>query len=504
MSIAIERAFGKARAVLKILEKSVREAGVQGQRTDQVEREIFDCLLQMGHSLMEAYFTQAGSGNIGPTVERNGEQLQRLEGKQTRTYVSIFGPVSVSRYVYAIRRGQKGYAPLDEKLALPELDQSYVLEDWLQRFCVQNAFGESVQSLRELLGTKTSKRTAERINQELASYVQPFRQSRSTEFSDEQEVLVATADEKGITMRSTLEARHGLPELPWRRFHQKKQDAKADERATKRLGKGQVKNRKQMACVGAVYSIQSWKRTADDVLNELTKKPEQPQPQQRPRPQNKHVQATLTNYEDGERREGQPAVFASLAAQVEQRDPERKKPLVCLMDGQRSLWNMQRKYLPRATCIVDIFHVIERVWSIAYLFHKEGSLVAEQMVNHYLKMMLEGKVSYAIGSLRRKSTELSKAKRETLEKALAYFQNNRDYMQYDKYLEQGYPIGSGVVEGACRHLVKDRMERTGMRWEVQGAQAMLDTRSAYINNEWEDLIEYRIQQEQLRIYGQAA
>jgi hypothetical protein len=77
-------------------------------------------------------------------------------------------------------------------------------------------------------------------------------------------------------------------------------------------------------------------------------------------------------------------------------------------------------------------------------------------------------------------------------------------MQYDKYLEQGYPIGSGVVEGACRHLVKDRMERTGMRWEVQGAQAMLDTRSAYINGEWEELMEYRIQQEQFRMYGQAA
>jgi hypothetical protein len=501
MNITAERAIGKARAILEVLEKLVREAGAQGQRADRAEREIFDALLRIGLSLMEAFFLEAGSGDVGRTVQRNGQQLRRLPGKQTRAYVSIFGRLRIARYVYAVRRGQKGYAPLDEQLALPALDQSYLLEDWLQRFCVQNAFGESVRSLRELLGTKTSKRTAERINQAVASYVEPFRASRSAELTDEQAVLVATADGKGITMRSTLEARHGMPELPWRRCRRKKQDAKAGERATKRLGRGQVKNRKQIACVGAIYSIAPWKRTADDVLHELTR---QQAPSQRPRPHNKRVQATLTTYQDGERQEGQPVVFASLAAQVKRRDPEGNKPLICLMDGQRSLWNMQRTYLSRATCIVDIFHVMERVWNIAYLFHEEGSLAAEQMVNHYLKMILEGKVSCAIGSLRRKSQGISRAKRETLDKALAYFRSNRDYMQYDKYLEQGYPIGSGVVEGACRHLVKDRMERTGMRWEVQGAQAMLDTRSAYINGEWEELMEYRIQQEQFRMYGQAA
>ena len=77
-------------------------------------------------------------------------------------------------------------------------------------------------------------------------------------------------------------------------------------------------------------------------------------------------------------------------------------------------------------------------------------------------------------------------------------------MKYDEYLEKGYPIASGVIEGGCRHLVKDRMERTGMRWHIEGAQAMLNTRSAYINGEWDEAFEYYIQQQQTRLYGQAA
>jgi len=502
MMMAVEQALGKAQGVFESLNRTVRDAGEEGRRADEVERQLFEGLLELGRILMAAFFAQTGNGDVGETVERDGQRLHRLKGTSSRLYRSIFGVLRIVRCTYAVRKGQKAYAPLDEKLALPASEQSYVLEDWLQRFCVQNAFGESVRSLGDLLGTKTSKRTAERVNQELASFVEPFRESQSSKFNDDEDILVVSADGKGVNMRSTLESRHGLPEPAWRRCHQKKQEAKAGERAKSRLGRGQVKNRKQMAYVGAVYTIKRWTRTADDLIDELAKKKEEQQ--RRPTPKNKRVQAILTNYQEGRRQDGQPSLFANLAAQVAQRDPQGSKPLVCLMDGQRSLWQMQRRWLARAVCILDIFHVIERLWQAAYCFHREGSRAAEEMVNHYLKMILEGKVSSAIGSLRRRSAKLSQKKKDALEKILVYLRNNREYMQYDQYLQQGYPIGSGVVEGACRHLVKDRMERTGMRWEVEGAQAMLNTRSAYLNDEWDELIEYRIRQEQKSLYGQAA
>jgi hypothetical protein len=88
--------------------------------------------------------------------------------------------------------------------------------------------------------------------------------------------------------------------------------------------------------------------------------------------------------------------------------------------------------------------------------------------------------------------------------AVEYLTNNREHLRYDEYLAAGYPIGSGVAEGACRHLVKDRMERTGMRWTVEGAQAMLHVRALYLNGQWEEFLTFRVEQEQARLYERDA
>ena len=88
-----------------------------------------------------------------------------------------------------------------------------------------------------------------------------------------------------------------------------------------------------------------------------------------------------------------------------------------------------------------------------------------------------------------------------MREAADYFERNRDRMKYDEYLAAGYPIGSGVVEGACRHLVKDRMERTGMRWLPSARQAMLDLRATYLNGEWDAFWDYHVEQEDQRLYG---
>src|SRR3954453_23867308 len=81
-----------------------------------------------------------------------------------------------------------------------------------------------------------------------------------------------------------------------------------------------------------------------------------------------------------------------------------------------------------------------------------------------------------------------------------YFDGNRSRMRYDEYLAAGYPIGRGVIEGACRHLVKGRLERAGMRWLPERAQAMLDLRATYLNGEWDAFWSYHVEQEDDRLY----
>jgi hypothetical protein len=253
-----------------------------------------------------------------------------------------------------------------------------------------------------------------------------------------------------------------------------------------------------MAYVGAVYTIAPHVRTVEDVVEEVNRRAREGD---RPRPQNKRVWAEMTQIVEGKVREGPSQLFSELAFEAAQRGSGKR--WVCLMDGQASLWTQKNRRLASAVGILDVFHVMERLWHAAYCFYAESSVEAEEFVEHYLRMLLEGKVGYVIGVFGRlkKKRRLRGGKRKSLEKVICYFETNKAYMRYDEYLAAGYPIGSGVVEGACRHFVKDRMELSGMRWEIEGAQAILDLRSTYLNGEWDSFIDYRIQREQTELYG---
>ena len=170
------------------------------------------------------------------------------------------------------------------------------------------------------------------------------------------------------------------------------------------------------------------------------------------------------------------------------------------------MWDAQEAYFPEAVGVLDLFHVLERVWGVAHCFHKEGSDGAEQYVEERLRDLLQGRVGYVIAGLRRRLNggKLGGSKRKVVESAVEYLANNKDHMRYDEYLAAGYPIGSGVAEGACRHLVKDRMEQTGMRWTVEGARSMLHARALYLNDQWEEFHEHRVEQEQARLYTRPA
>jgi hypothetical protein len=180
--------------------------------------------------------------------------------------------------------------------------------------------------------------------------------------------------------------------------------------------------------------------------------------------------------------------------------------LIFLSDGERALHDRQGEYLPEgAICILDLFHVLERLWKVAWCFFDEATQKPEAQgwVEKELRMLLEGKVRYVVSGLRQMMTkrELKGTRRKTVREVTGYFERNRARMKYDAYLAAGYPIGSGVVEGACRHLVKDRLERTGMRWHPDGAQAMLNLRATYLNGEWDSYWAYHVEQEDERLYG---
>jgi hypothetical protein len=486
-----EQALHKAECHLAELVNLVEQAIREGWRVDEFERASFTELLNLGGELLTAFVAAQGSGDEGPQVEREGRTLNRLEEPRRRRYVSIYGPLEVQRWVYGTRAGQKiEHVPLDARLGLPAGEISYVLEDWLERMCVKDAHRDSVNSLAALLGTraKVSVDTAEEHARQMAEHAASFRASQAPPPAREEgELLVATADGKGVPMRRLRDPH--APRTPHRR------------------GKGEKANQKQMAYVGAVYTIDRFPRTADEIVEELLRKR---RANERPRPQHKHVWAEMTRPGDGPFSEsllhGPSCLFAGLAVECHERNLQRKKERICLLDGERQLWDLQGAWLPRATGILDLFHATERLWIAAHCFHPEKSPRAEQFVERYLRLLLEGKVDSVLRSFRLLlvTRKLTGEKRRRLQAAITYYENNRRHMRYDEYLKAGYPIGSGVVEGACRHLVKDRMEGAGMRWSLAGAQAMLHLRALYLNGDWREFVEHRIAQEQIALYGQAA
>lgn len=498
--IASEREFLKAHEQFEALVERVRQAGEQQQRLDEVERGVFAELLSIGRSLLNAYVRLAGDGDVGASLhvpcvseraappadeaphqtEPAARALQRLPEPHTRRYVSIFGELTITRRVYGTRAGQKIEAvPLDARLGLPAGDFSYVLEDWQQRLCVKESFGEATGDLRELLGVAPSIRAAEVMNRQMAEFAPSFRRDQPPPPTGEEgELVVFTADGKGVPMRRPCgeKPRHG-----------------------QRRTKGQKANKKQMSYVGAVYTIDRFVRTADDVLDELARKEIACD---RPRPQHKQVAAEMTQVIEGEECNGRVTLFGELSEDVQARNPGGRKAVVAVMDGERALWDVLAFFLPQAIGILDIFHVLERLWQAAHVFHAEGSCAAEAFVTSRLRMLLEGRVDSVLRGFGRLRVQhaLSGTKRKALQTVIGYFANNRQHMQYDEYLAAGYPIGSGVAEGACRHLVKDRLEQTGMRWTVEGAQALLHLRALYLNGDWRSFVKYRIQHEQDQLY----
>lgn len=501
------KSLGKAEAAFRDMIGFVKKAIESDElRIDEVERTLFSMSLAANLHLLEAFAAGAGDGDHGETVKREGKTLVRSE-KKTKLYRSIFGVLGIERYLYSLGAKRKTeWAPVDARLGLPAGEQSYVLEDWMIRLCVKESFAEGVGSLRDLLGLKTSVRAAEVMARNMATHADAFSESKTSVAPEgEQEILVLAADGKGVPMRRPLEQR-----LREEQAAAAAADGGASTPATdgaaapppKRLKRGEKRTRKQMAYVGAVYGIARFRRTASDVVDELRRKQRQAD---RPRPQNKQVFAEMTRFREGEAVNGQVRCFARLAWSAVHR-ASLAVTLVCLMDGQRSLWALKESWFGRAVGILDIFHVLERLWQVAHAFHGEGSRAAELQVDQHLRYLLEGKVSCVIGLYKRMLDQhgLKGGRAKTVRENIAYFENNKQYMRYDEYLAAGYPIGTGVAEGACRHLVKDRMELSGMRWEIEGAQAVLSLRAFHLNDQWDEFLAHRIQAEQETLYAQAA
>jgi hypothetical protein len=447
--------------------------------------------------LLQAHLRQRGTGNVGaallvfsastaaatpneasagpPTSVRHGEQ--RLH---QRTLHTILGEVIVARTAYAAA-GQASVHPLDEQLQLPARSFSYPLQERLVRQAVQGPFDEAVADVEHDTGVRLSKRSVEQVVQEAAVDFQVFYQQHQAAAPKQSGPIVVTGiDCKGVPMIK--------PEQTLRK---------------PRRGKGDKKHKKRMATVATVRTQQARVRTPEEVVESLFRTvPKQQQPHTRrkaPRPpEHKRVWADLLQSKD--------EVIAAVAQEVKRVDPSGSKTHVALCDGERAL---QKRILPALLAVVpavllilDLLHVLEKLWQVAHCFHAEGSEAATAWVRKQTLRVLQGQVSQVIKGMRQSASKrgLTGQKQQTIERVAKYLRRNRAYMKYDQYLRQGLPIASGGVEGACKNVIKDRLERSGMRWSLAGAEAMIRLRSLYLSGDLDDYWNFHLEQEHCRLY----
>jgi hypothetical protein len=263
-----------------------------------------------------------------------------------------------------------------------------------------------------------------------------------------------------------------------------------------RRGKGQPAGRKREAIVTALYTIAPYPRTPEAVVAALLPEGAPPPSPTRPRPIQKEVRATL---------DGKEAALTRLAARAAQREPPGIQHRVALTDGAVALQQQVATSLPGFTLVLDVIHASEYLWEVATALLGERHPERTAWVRRRLRHLLDGQTAAVIAEFAALAAapRLAKAKRAALTRAHDYFTRNLPYMRYDEYLARGWPIGTGVVEGACGHLVKDRMEQAGMRWTPAGAQAVLDLRAVRLSGRWDEYWVWHRAQQHQRLYGAA-
>ena len=257
------------------------------------------------------------------------------------------------------------------------------------------------------------------------------------------------------------------------------------------------KDAKRMATVAAIYTVAPYVRTPDAFLASLapTSRTVAAPPPKRPRPENKRVLASV--------KKDSWEVIEEAILDAEHRDPRHEKTWVGLVDGAETqlerIEEIASAYEVPLVIVLDIIHVAQYVWKASRAFREEQH-ERDYWVQTRLKRVLEGKAVHVAAGMRRSATlrKLSDSEREPVDKCADYLKKYAAYLRYDEYLAAGLPIATGVIEGAVRHLVKDRMELTGARWRLTGAEAILRLRALRSSGDFDEYWQFHEAQEYKR------
>ncbi len=454
-----------------------------GQEHGAIEHYIHKEGYELLRCLLQAHLDLRASLEPKQTdiLNSRNKPLNHCRSKTQTTLTSLFGDVTVTRKGYNQRKEKTEY-PLDKELSLATDQYSDGVKLQVIHQASHIAYDHVVEHLSQVTGAQVAKRQCLNIvqdcSQDFDSY---YSQNRYIKPEPTTDLLVLTFDGKGIIMRPD-----SLRECT-------KKKAKKSHKLNARLSAGEKRDRKRMAQVASVYSVLPHPRNAASIIH---KKKEDNVHDLKAPARNKRVWASVEHSSED--------VIRDAFKEALQRDPEQKRKWVVVIDGQPS----QRKIIERVakeleveiTIVMDFIHVLEYIWKAAWCFFDKGDEAVEKWVSKYAVKILEGKCSQVAKGLRQSATKRGVEKRHAVDKCADYLLKNKTRLKYDEALKSGFPIASGIIEGACRHLINDRLDVTGARWGLKGAEAILKLRSLKSSGDLDEYWAFHKQQANKRNY----
>jgi hypothetical protein len=458
-----------------------------GERGRELLRRLFQDRLDLTAAREERRHDVAGE---------DGAARTRAERGRARPLMTVFGQVRVSRIAYR-SPGRSNVHPADAVLNLPEEKHSHGLRKLAAVESARGSMEDAGAAVTRATGVKIGKRQVEELARRGAAHVEDFYAWRRIEDAPDGCPLILTFDGKGIVM---------LPGAL--RPATAKAAETAENKLATRLSPGEKNGRKRMAEVAGVYDAVPVPRRPEDVIStpaqkRRKKKAQAAKPRKRGKPRepqarNKWLTASVTD--------DIPAVISSAFDEAERRDPAHQREWVVLVDGN----NTQIEAVTagaaargvQVTIVIDFIHVAEYAWKAAWSFFDKGDPDAEDWVAAQLRNILHGKSAQVAAGIRRRATSFgySQAERAGADECARYLNNKAAYLDYASALAKGWPIATGIVEGACRHIVKDRMDITGARWGLEGAEAILKLRALIANGDFEEYWRYHLRREHERVH----
>jgi hypothetical protein len=463
--------FAAARAAFEQVIAFTRQAAVDEITHGQLERELATRMREVTRVLFQDHLDlrEVREARAGvPVADAEGISRNRIERHRRTGLDTVFGPVAVHRIAY---RGDYVHDLhlLDASLNLPEVKASHGLARRAVLEAVRGSFAAATEQLRTTCGVRIGSRQVQDLVVHAACDIEDFYAAASPVPAGPGTLLVLTFDGKGIVMRPDA----------LREATAKAAAAKGANTYKTRLASGEKNGRKRMAEIAAVYDADPAVRTAADILPEGG--------ENEPAPGavafNKWLSGSVEH----------PAAETIKAAfnQAKARDPHHTRPWIVLVDGAAHQIELVKTEAKRrrtpVTIIVDFIHVIEYLWKAAWCLYKNGDPEAEAFVAAYGREILAGGALAAAAQLERAAHEagLEPGRCNGIDDAIGYLAGKAPYLAYDKALAHGWPIATGVIEGACRHLIKDRLDITGARWSVDGAEAVLRLRALRSSGDFE-------------------